>query len=166
MILYVCQSTFLGGIMAIIIKVLDANTRKPKKGIRVSYSSNRGHGSEKWTDDSGCVHYQVDPISAVVTIKGDRKPEQRLNNGENVFYIWIVSHSQLVISRLACGPLFYIFFIFTHFSRSDIFSMANFVFFSIPLTRIHIGTSHAGREERWSLRSRRSSLVQYGGMSI
>lgn len=73
--------------MAVIIKVLDQNTKKPKSGIPVSYSSQRGSGREKWTDDSGCVHYQVDPISATVTIKGHRKPEQHLKNGENVFYI-------------------------------------------------------------------------------
>jgi hypothetical protein len=87
MILYICQSTFLGEIMAVIIKVLDQNSKKPKSGIRVYYSSNRGSGSEKWTDDSGCVYYEVDPTSAVVTIKSDRKPEQYLKNGENVFYI-------------------------------------------------------------------------------
>jgi hypothetical protein len=73
--------------MSIIIKVLDQNTKKPKSGIRVSYSSRRGSGRDKFTDDSGCVYYEVDPTSAVVTIKGDRKPEQHLKNGENVFYI-------------------------------------------------------------------------------
>ncbi len=78
--------------MAVVIKVLNSNTKKPIKGVRVSYSSNRGFGSEKFTGDDGCVSYIVDPISAVVTIRGDRKSEQYLQKGENVFYIWVVTH--------------------------------------------------------------------------
>jgi hypothetical protein len=84
----------------------------------------------------------------------------------SIFYIRVVVYSQLVITRPDCGPPFYIFFIFTHFSSSTTSSIVNLVFFSIPLTRIHTGMSHTGREARWSLRSRRSSLVQYGGISI
>jgi hypothetical protein len=78
---------FKGVTMAIIIKVLDQNTKKPKSGIRVSYSHQSGYVSEKWTDSDGCVSYATDPVKAVVTIKGDRKDPQNLKNGENVFYI-------------------------------------------------------------------------------
>ena len=78
-------------LMAIIIKVLDKNTLKPKSGISVSYirtSGIGGFGSTRSTNESGCVSYQVDPCHAIVTIKGVRKPEQRLENGDgNVFYI-------------------------------------------------------------------------------
>ncbi len=74
-------------IMAVIIKVLDQHSKKPLSGIRVSYSSNRGSGREKITDQTGCVSYAVDPVHAVVTIKDVRRPEQYLKKGENVFHI-------------------------------------------------------------------------------
>lgn len=76
--------------MAVIIKVLDKRTLKPKPGITVSYirtSGFGGSGRDKTTQQDGCVIYEVDSCKAVVTIRGDRKSEQFLENGENVFYI-------------------------------------------------------------------------------
>jgi hypothetical protein len=79
---------FKGVIMAIIIKVLDQGTKRPKSGVRVSFISRTGWGKEKWTDKDGCVFYELDPfIATTLTIKDTKKSEQRLGTGENVFYI-------------------------------------------------------------------------------
>ncbi len=139
MVLCFCQS-ILGEIMAVIIKVLDSGSKQPKSGVRVSYSSSRGQGSEKFTDSSGCVSYMVDPVKAVVTIKGNQRSEQFLKNGENVFYIWI-AFSRWQNSRLFLSLFFYAPFFPSHSSRLGIEATENFVSFSSPWIRIQTGAS-------------------------
>ena len=93
--------------MAIIIKVLDQGTKRPKSGVSVSFMSKTGWGKEKWTDKDGCVSYALDPFMAtILTIKDTKKSEQRLGTGENVFYIWVVIHFSVGKSGLDCEPLF------------------------------------------------------------